>query len=56
MKAYLATTGVLFGLVTVVHLWRMIVERPLAQAPWYIAITVAAGALCVWAWSLWKRA
>ena len=49
MKAYLATTAVLFGLLTVVHLWRMTVEPHLATDVWYLLITAAAAALCVWA-------
>ena len=53
MKAYLMTTGLLFGLLTVVHVWRFIEEGPhLATDPWYVLITVVAAALCVWAWRL----
>jgi hypothetical protein len=53
VKAYLMTTGTVFGLLTVVHLWRIIEEGPhLATDPWYVLITVAAGAFCVWAWRL----
>lgn len=52
MKAYVMTTGVLFGLLTLAHLWRIIEERPLATDPWYVLITVAAAALCFWAWRL----
>lgn len=55
MKVYVLTTGALFGLLTVAHLWRMIVERDRVVDPWYILITVAAGALCVWAWLLYRR-
>ena len=32
MKTYLAITGLLFGLLTVVHIWRMFVEPELAQS------------------------
>jgi hypothetical protein len=56
MKAYVMTTGTIFGLVTLAHVWRMVEEKQLATAPWYIAITVAAAALSVWAWSLVRRA
>lgn len=53
MKAYLMTTGTLFGLLTLVHLWRIIEEWPhLATDPWYLLITATAGALCLWAWRL----
>lgn len=57
MKAYLMTTGSLFGLLTVAHVWRVIEEGPhLATDPWYILITLAAAALCLWAWRLLRRA
>jgi hypothetical protein len=53
MKAYVVTTGVLFGLLTVVHLWRIVEEWPhLATDPFYLLVTAAAAALGVWAWRL----
>ena len=53
MKAYLITTGTLFGLLTIAHLWRVIAEWPqLATDPWYLGITLVAAALCIWAWRL----
>lgn len=53
MKAYLLTTGVVFGLMVIMHIWRAIVEGPhLAKDPVYIAITLAAAALCLWAFRL----
>jgi hypothetical protein len=32
MKAYVIATGAVFGLLTLVHVWRMFVERQLAKA------------------------
>jgi hypothetical protein len=53
MKAYVMTTGAMFGLLTVAHLWRIIEEgRQLARDPWYVLITIATAALCLWAWRL----
>lgn len=53
MKAYVMTTGALFGLLTLAHVWRIIEERPLlATDPWYVLVTGAAAALCLWAWRL----
>ena len=53
MKTYVMTTGILFGLVTLAHAWRVLVEGPgLATDPWYILLTVAAAGLCLWAWRL----
>ena len=51
MKAYLITTGAVFGLLTLVHLWRIIAEGVhLATDPIFILITLIAASLCVWAW------
>ncbi|MEO8448565.1 MAG: hypothetical protein ABI647_02170 [Gemmatimonadota bacterium] len=51
MKRYVVTTGALFALLTLAHLWRMIQEgRPTATDPWYILITALAAALSLWAW------
>ncbi|MBA3515920.1 MAG: hypothetical protein H0T77_16280 [Pyrinomonadaceae bacterium] len=53
MKAYVMTTGAVFGLLVVAHIWRVIEEGPaLAKDPLYIVITIAAAALCLWAWRL----
>lgn len=53
MRAYLISTGGLFGLITLVHLWRIVDEWPrLATDPWYLLLTAAAAARCLWAWRL----
>jgi hypothetical protein len=53
MKAYVMTTGALFGLLTLAHLLRIIQEgRHLTNDPLYILITLAAATLCLWAWRL----
>jgi hypothetical protein len=52
MKTYLITTGVLFGLLTVAHLWRITQEAHLATDPSYLLITAVSAALAVWAWRL----
>jgi hypothetical protein len=50
MKAYVITTGALFGLLTVAHLLRIVMENShLATDPLYILFTVASAALCIWA-------
>jgi len=50
MKAYVMTTGTVFGLLVVAHIWRVIEEgAALAKNPWYIAITIAAAGLFLWA-------
>lgn len=53
MRAYVLTTGVVFGLLTLAHLWRIAVEgMHLLTNPGWVGITLAAGALAVWAWRL----
>jgi hypothetical protein len=50
MKAYLLTTGLLFGAVVVAHVWRVIEEGAvLLKNPWWVFLTALAGVLCVWA-------
>jgi hypothetical protein len=56
MRAYVITTGMVFGLLTVAHIWRGIAEGPhLAAQPWFILITIACAVLCVWAFRLLWR-
>ncbi len=53
MKTYVTTTCVIFGLLTLAHVWRVMVEGwHLAADPTYVLITVAAAALCFWGWRL----
>jgi hypothetical protein len=57
MKAYLLTTGALFGLLAVLHAWRAVAEwEHLASDAGLMLETVGIGllalALCVWAWRL----
>ena len=53
MRAYVLTTGIVFGLLTLAHIWRIAAEGvQLLTSPWWVGITVGAGALAVWAWRL----
>jgi hypothetical protein len=56
VKAYVVTTGTLFAALVVAHIWRVVEEGAgPAKDPFFIAITVAAAALSVWAWRvLWR--
>jgi hypothetical protein len=61
MKAYLITTGTLFGLHALAHLLRTILERQrLAEDPRFLiegpGIGILASAICFWAWRLLRRA
>lgn len=53
MKAYVATTGFLFLLLTLVHGWRIYEEGSrVAREPFFAVATLISAALCVWAWRL----
>jgi hypothetical protein len=50
------TTGTVFSLITLAHIWRMIAEgSDLAADPGYLLLTTVAAALGVWAWLLLRR-
>jgi hypothetical protein len=53
MKAYLITTGIIFGLITAVHVARLVVEGagPAKEAP-FVLLTLLTAAMSVWAWRL----
>ena len=50
MRAYVMTTGAIFGLLTLAHIWRWYVERHLLTNVGHVSVTVIAAALCIWAW------
>ena len=52
MKTYVAVTGIVFGLITLAHVWRAIQEGPRVLNVWWILLTVATAALGVWAFRL----
>ena len=55
MKAYIITTGAVFGLLTVAHIWRILLEPHLVKEPWFLLFTLIALALSLWALRLLKR-
>ena len=54
MKTYLAITGAIFALLTLLHLWKIVGEwRGIDANFWVVAIlTLVCAALAVWAWKL----
>jgi hypothetical protein len=55
MKAYLIITGIIFGLITVLHIWKAVDEGPgTAKNPFFILLTLLSVGLCVWAFRLLK--
>jgi hypothetical protein len=59
MKAYVAVSGGLFGLVGIAHLLRLFVEREALSDPEFIAYNLAlflfGGGLAAWALQLLRR-
>jgi hypothetical protein len=56
MKAYLVTSGVIFGLLVAAHLLRILVEGShVARDPWFVLTTLIAGGLCFWALRLLRQ-
>jgi hypothetical protein len=50
MRTYVAITGVIFGLITVAHVWRIVAEGSrLATEPFFILMTVVSTAFTLWA-------
>lgn len=50
MKAYVTTTGTIFGVIVIAHVWRILEEGAhLARDPAYLALTAVAVGLSVWA-------
>jgi hypothetical protein len=56
MRPFVATTGTVFALLVVVHVWRAVAEPHLWRDFWFWSITLAAAALSIWAWSVLRRA
>jgi hypothetical protein len=56
LKAYLITTGVIFSLITIGHVWRAFAEGPqFAKNPLFLLLTAVAAAMAIWAWLLLRR-
>jgi uncharacterized membrane protein YcaP (DUF421 family) len=60
MKAYLITTGTVFGLIALMHLLRAIAERSLLETHPFEFLSMAAlgtfaAGLSVWAWRLLRQ-
>jgi hypothetical protein len=55
MKAYLATTAVLFVVLVIAHVVRGLYEPHLARDPWFILTTVLSLGMSLWALGLLRR-
>lgn len=52
MRSYVMTTGVLFALLVLVHLWRVFAEGTRTLDPFFIGITILAAVIAGWAFRL----
>jgi hypothetical protein len=51
VKAYVITSGTIFALLVLAHLWRAAVEGArMYTDPAFIVVTILALAMCIWAW------
>ena len=55
MKTYVATTGAIFLVVTVLHVVRAHAEPHLIHDHWFWAITLLTFALSIWAWVVFRK-
>jgi len=55
MKAYLWTTGILFALIVVAHIWRITQEKNLGVDPVFLSLTLIPVGLSIWAFCLLRR-
>lgn len=56
MRAYLLTTGIVFALLALIHVWRFFEERStLAKDPHFLIITIIAAAFSFWAFRLYSK-
>jgi len=56
MKNYVIVTGAAFLLMTLIHVWRFVIERSVGSDPFFVTITVISAALTAWAARLVWRA
>lgn len=50
LRTYVIVAGVVFSLLTLVHIWRLVVEPHLATDPWFMLATLVAAGLAIGAW------
>ena len=55
MRTYVVTTGAIFGLLVIAHIWRIVVEPGIAREPYFIISTLLAGAFTLWSLTLVRR-
>ena len=52
MRAYVLLTGIVFGLLAAMHVWRYIDEGPQVVNAFFVVMTLVAAGLCLWSMRL----
>ena len=55
MRTYVIIVGIIFGLITLAHVWRMFVEPRLTTDPVFLLITLTSTLLSLGAWWVSRR-
>jgi hypothetical protein len=56
MRAYILTSGSIFGLIVLAHVLRLFAEPHVLREPLWVLLTAAAAGLCVWAFRVLRFA
>jgi uncharacterized membrane protein len=52
MRAYVLTSGSIFGVIVLAHIWRIFLEPHVLREPFWVLITLAAAGLTLWAFRI----
>jgi preprotein translocase subunit SecE len=55
MRAFVAVSTIIFGLISIAHVWRATVERRMLHQPWWVVLTLFGFVLFFWGLSLLMR-
>lgn len=51
MRIYVLITGLIYGIITVLHAWRVIQEGTgKLHDPWFLGFTILSVVMALWAW------
>ena len=56
MRTYVATTTGLFALLTLLHLWRLVVEPHYRTSAFHLGVIAIGAALALWGWRVLRAA
>ena len=56
MRAYILTSGTIFGLIVLAHVLRVFAEPHVVREPAWVLLTLAAAGLCAWAFRVLRLA